>query len=84
MAGDLHVVGDDHQGVPLTMQGLEAVHHLGAALAVEGSGRLVRQDHLAAVDEGAGYADSLLLAAGELARLVAEPAGEAEADQQGL
>ena len=66
------------------MERTQDVEHLGAALAVEGAGRLVRQDHLTAVDERAGNADPLLLAAGELARLVVEPAAKPEPLQQAL
>jgi len=82
--GDRHVVGHQHQRVALSMQRAQDAEHFGPALAVEGAGRLVRQDHLAAVDEGAGNADPLLLAAGELARLVVEPAAEPESLQQAL
>src|ERR1035438_4680524 len=54
----------------------------GAARAGERSGRFVGQDDGAAVHEGAGDADTLLLAAGELVGKVLEAVGESEIAQQ--
>jgi hypothetical protein len=68
VAGDpgrlLHVVSDDHDGVPL----LELVNELFDADGgdrVEGRAGLVHQQHLGLEGERAGDAESLLLAAGQ-------------------
>ena len=47
---------------------LELDLHLAAQLEVEGAERLVEQQHLGPVDQGAGQRDALPLAAGELVR----------------
>ena len=46
---------------------------MGAGLAVEVAGGLVGEDQLGLRHEGARHGDALLLAAGELGRIVAEP-----------
>src|SRR3546814_3730484 len=51
---------------------------LGAGARVEVSGRLVGEDDLRARREGAGHSDTLLLAAGELARPMGEAVSEAD------
>ena len=56
----------------LGAQLFEDRHHLFAGVAVERTGRFIRQDHLPAVHQGAGDADALLLAAGKLARPVVD------------
>ena len=76
-------MGHQNDGVTLLVQLLEDGHHLLAAVAVEGAGGLVRQDHLAAIGQRPGYADPLLLAAGELARPVVAAIAQAQAGQQG-
>ena len=48
------------------VESLEKRHDLGAAAAVEGAGRLVGEDHGAAVHQRAGNRHALLLAAGQL------------------
>src|SRR3546814_13521591 len=50
---------------------------LGAGARVEVSGRLVGEDDLRARREGAGHSDTLLLAAGEIARPMGEAVSEA-------
>src|SRR5690606_39558002 len=80
--GDLGIVGDHDHRVALLVEPAQQVQHLLAAAAVEGAGRLVGEDHLAAVHQGARDRDPLLLAARELARAVAEPVAEAELVEQ--
>src|SRR5690606_15973278 len=65
---DVVVVGD-HDGGDLRPVGLlgEQGDHLTAAGAVEGGGRFVDEQHGRVGDQGAGDADPLALAAGELA-----------------
>ncbi|MNC84320.1 hypothetical protein D3C75_1388210 [compost metagenome] len=53
--------------MPLLTQLLEDGHHLLARMAIEGTGRLIRQDHLPPVHQRTGNTDPLLLAAGKLA-----------------
>ncbi len=84
MAGHLHVVGHQNDGVALSVEFLENGHHLFAALAVEGPGRFVRQDHLAAVGQRPGDTDPLLLATGELARGVMAAIAQPQPGEQCL
>ena len=58
--------------------------HLGARVAVEVAGRLVGEDQGGFRDDRAGDGDPLLLAAGQLGRLVVEPVAEAQAFERGL
>src|SRR5215467_7123255 len=78
MGGDLRRVGDDNDRVASAREILEERQHLGAALAVERARGLVGQNDLAAVHERPRNRYPLLLAAGELRRLVLEPIAEAE------
>ena len=67
---------------PSAISSLEQRHHLRAALAVEGAGRLVGQDDLPAVHQRAGDRHALLLAARKLARPVLEAVAQAERAEQ--
>lgn len=63
---------DVHEGdADLGLDALELQLHLAAQLEVEGAEGLVEEEHLGMVDQGAGHGDTLLLAAGELVRLLA-------------
>jgi hypothetical protein len=53
-------------------------HDDGLVDGVEVAGRLVGEDEGRLIDQGAGDADSLLLAAGELARTVIEALAQAD------
>ena len=53
----------------LGLDALELDLHLAAQLEVERAERLVEQQHLGVVDQGAGQGDALLLPAGELGGL---------------
>src|SRR5688500_10572246 len=77
-------MGDDDDGVAFGGQLVQQRHHLAAALRVERAGRLVGEDDLAAVHERARDGHALLLAAGELARPVAEALAEPEHAEQPL
>ncbi len=73
-------MGDVHEGdADLGLDALELQLHLAAQLQVEGAERLVEEEHLGVVDQRAGHGDALLLAAGELVRLL--PRLLAELDQ---
>ena len=62
----LLVMGDQHEGdADIALQVLQLDLHVAAQLAVESGERLVEQQHLRPVDQGAGKRDALLLAAGE-------------------
>ena len=78
----LLVVGDDHEGdADLVLQAHQLELHLLAQLLVERRERLVEQQHLGPLDQGAGQRDALALAAGELlglARLQAVKADHGE------
>ena len=80
--GHLHVVRHHDDGMALCMQLQQNLDHLGAALRVQRAGRLVGQQHVAAVHEGARNAHALLLPAGQLARLVLQAVGHAQAREQ--
>lgn len=61
-----------HEGdADLGLDAFELQLHLTAQFQVEGAERLVEQQYLRVVDQGAGHGDPLLLAAGELVRLLA-------------
>ena len=65
------LVGDEEEGrLPFAAPGEEVSHHLVAGCGVEVPGRLVREEKVGTVDEGAGDGDALLLAARKLARIV--------------
>ena len=70
--GLLLVVGDVHEReAHFGLDPLELDLHRAPQLEVERAERLVEQEHLGLVDEGPGQRDPLLLAAGELGRLLA-------------
>ena len=64
------------------LQGLlglfEGPDHRPAGLAVQVAGGLVRQDQQGVVDEGPGHGTALLLAAGDLRRVLVPDGGDAE------
>ncbi len=77
--GDIHFVRDQHDGdAALHVQALENVHDLDARPRVEVAGRLVRQEDRRLVDECARDRDALLLAAGQLVRIVVQSVAEAD------
>lgn len=65
-AGDAGVVRHHQDRPPVPRQFVEQRQHLLAGLAVERAGGLVSQNDERVVDQRAGDADALLLAAGEL------------------
>ena len=68
------VVRDEDEGdAERLLQGLQLFLHLLAQLQVERAERLVEQQHLRLVDEGARQRHALPLPAGELARACASP-----------
>ena len=69
----LRIVGNDNHRVALIAQLMQDRHHLFAGMAVERSGRFIREDHLPAVHQRTGNTYALLLAAGQLRRLVIHP-----------
>ncbi|MNT72799.1 hypothetical protein D3C72_2114340 [compost metagenome] len=58
--------------MPLLTQLLEDGHHLFTGMAVEGTCRFIRQDHLTAIHQRTSDTDPLLLTAGKLARSVTD------------
>ena len=73
------VVGDQDDRAARRVELVEEGHDLGARMAVEVAGRLVGEDQRGFGDERAGDGDALLLAAGQLGRLVVEPVAQPEA-----
>ena len=79
----LLVVGDVDEGDPdLDLDALELDLELLSELEVERAERLVEQQHVRPVDEGAGEGDALLLAAGQLVRLAPFVAREVDEVQR--
>ncbi len=74
----------DDQRMAEAIQLKEDVHHLPSGPAVERAGWFVGENDRAAVHEGAGDADALLLAAGELTWPMAETFSEAKPLKQFL
>ena len=73
----LGIVGDHHDRLAVLAHGpAHEVEDLGAGPRVEVAGRLVGEDDVGAGVEGPGDGDALLLAAGQLARAVAQTIGE--------
>ena len=72
------IVRHQDDGVPFRVQLREDLHDLLAGAAVECAGRLVSEDHLAAVHQCARNAHALLLAAGKLPGFVAEAVAHSE------
>ena len=68
--GDVRLMGDDDDRVPVRVEFLKKGHDLVAGLGVEVAGRFVGEDDRGPVDEGAGDGDTLALPAGELVGLV--------------
>jgi hypothetical protein len=78
-AGDGGVVGDDDRGgADLVVDAGDDLEDELAGLVVERPGRLVAEQHLGPLDDGAGDGDALLLAAGELRRKVVAPRRQAD------
>src|SRR5438309_241789 len=77
------LVGDeDHRGALLPIEGEQEVEHDGAGGAVEIAGRLVREKDWGTEREGARQRNALLLAAGELHRVVIEAALQSDAFEE--
>ncbi len=74
--------GDDGRDPGAVHQLDQQVHHRRARHAVELAGRLVGEEHLRASGEGAGDADALLLASGELRRPLGGVTGETDAVEE--
>ena len=72
-------MGDDHEGRAVLVELVEQVEDDLLVGFVQVAGGFVGQQQLGVVDEGAGHAHALLLAAGELAGQVRGPVGEADA-----
>jgi hypothetical protein len=73
------VVGDHDNGLAEIADGaVEEVEDVRGRAGVEVPGRLVGEHDIRAGDQGAGAGDALLLAAGQLGRLVAQPVAEAD------
>ena len=78
----LRIMSDDNHGMPLRFQLMQDSHDLFTRAAVQGAGRLIGQNHLPAVHQRAGDTDPLLLAAGELRRLIFRPLSQTKPYQQ--
>ena len=81
-AGHLRIVRDDDHRVPLGIQFRQQTKHFLAAGCVQRAGRLVGQDHRAAIHQGPRDRYALLLPAGELARPVVRARAQPQALQQ--
>ena len=76
-------MGDDDEGLAkLVAQVEEQLVQLFLVLGVERAAGLVGQDDGRAVDQGTGHGHALLLAAGELVRLVVGAVGQSHKPQQ--
>ena len=80
---DVAVVGDQDDRPTRGMELAEDAHDLGAAGGVEVAGRLVGEQEGRLGDQRPGDGHPLLLAAGQLGRLVVEPVAEAEPLERG-
>ena len=79
ITGHVRLMGDDDDGQPIFL--IELLKHAQDFLArvrIEVAGRLVGEQKLRLIDQGAGDGDALLLAAGELRGVMIQSAGQAE------
>ena len=77
--GGQRVVGDhDDRLLEFAVELFEQLEDLAAGGAVEIAGRLVGDQQVGVGDDGPGDGDALLLAAGELARVMMLAAGQAD------
>ena len=83
VARDGRVVGDDDRGGAEFLVGPRdgGEHHL-SGLVIECTGRLVAQQHVGRLDDGASDRDALLFAAGKLGGEMIEPLVEADQRQR--
>src|SRR5471030_1751208 len=82
--GDLRLVRDEHdRDAALVLEPLEDVHHLDARAAVEIAGWLVGEENRRVVEQRARDRDALLLAAGQLIRMMISAVGEADCLERG-
>ena len=73
----------DYDGLPVFLtQVEEQIVQFILGLRVEVAGWFVSEQYCGVVDQSAGYGDSLLLAAGELGRLVGQTLSKAEVFKQ--
>ena len=80
---DVHLVRDEQDGqAELPVEVAQQLEDRAGGLRVEGAGGLVGEQHLGVAGQGAGDADALLLAAGELGRVVLGLVGEADEVEQ--
>ncbi len=84
IVGDFGLMGDEHDGVAVGVQGVKQGHDFEAGLGVEVSGGLVGEDDGGPVDQGAGDGHTLALAAGELVGLVVHARFEADIGERFL
>ena len=83
--GGVRVVRDHHDRLAvIAVQRFEQFQDLVPRLAIEVAGRLVAEQQCRVGDDGAGDADTLLLAARELARIVVHAVAEADDRQRHL
>jgi hypothetical protein len=76
--GRARIVRDHHDRLAvIAIERVQQIENLVARLAIEIAGRLVGEDERRIRDDGAGDADTLLLAARELARVVLAALGQA-------
>jgi len=82
-ADHIHFMGDQHDGqVQFAVDLRQQVQHRGGGLRVEGAGGFVAEQDFRLGGQGAGNADTLLLAAGQLGRVLLGVVGQADALQQ--
>ncbi len=67
--GNFRVMGNHQHGNTLVIEFLKKLHYLGAGLAVQSSGRLIRQKKPGVVHDRPGNRNSLHLSSGKLIRL---------------
>ena len=82
IGGHIGIVRHQNDGVAVSMQLFEDVHHLLATGLVQRAGGLVGQNHIAAIHQRAGNRHPLLLPARELAGLVAQALFQAQPREQ--
>jgi len=80
--GDVFGVGDQYDRTPFGVKLFEQSEDFIAALAVQGAGGLVGENHRRVIHQGAGNGDALLLATGKFRGTMAGAVAETEAREQ--
>src|SRR5436190_8719464 len=82
--GDVGLVGDEDDRVPLFVKLFKEMHDLDAGLGIEGTRRLVREKDRGMIDQCSSDSDTLSLPAGEFVGPVRDTVAKLDRSESGL